>query len=229
MIHLYDDLHPIKQIQYLIEELTYLPPKLREKPTGISALVNKFYSNVRPLVQRCKDFNNLSTDVCHTLMKNNTSLAGCLNALFLYREFSFSKYPFIKSASLSLYGDEITNQSDQQVELFDPNGNLIKILMLILCFSSNTSVVQFDPTDDYQSFSNSIGGIDTQNFYITVFWKYLLYLYGFKQAVLRFSSLIKRIVDLIYLVGLLSEHQAFNQMLRNVVSSLNQSLTIGDK
>lgn len=225
IIHLYDDLHPIEQIRQSIEQMAYLPAKLRLKPVGIALIVNRFYANIQPFIQRCPDFIGLPSSVGQALIRRNISLVGGCNTLLLCRELALSEFSFIKSASFLLYGDEVIFRSLQQVDQVDSNGNLVKILMMILFFSSNTSAIKFDPAYISQSFSSSTAGIGIQDLYVTIFWKYLLYLYGFDHAVLRFSSLIKRIVDLIYTAGLLSEHPIHNQMLQSIASSVNESLT----
>jgi hypothetical protein len=76
--------------------------------------------------------------------------------------------------------------------------------------------------------SSSIHRFQIQNEYVTAFWKYLVYLYGFDQSVLRFSSLVKCILNVLYVAEVVSNNVTHNQMIDSVVTETERSLTIQD-
>lgn len=76
--------------------------------------------------------------------------------------------------------------------------------------------------------STSIYRFKIQNIYVTLFWKYLVYLYGFDEAVIRFSSLVKRILNLLNMAEIIFNNVAHNQIIDTVVTETERCLIIRD-
>jgi hypothetical protein len=76
--------------------------------------------------------------------------------------------------------------------------------------------------------SSSIDLIRIQNIYITMLWKYYLYLYQFKEAVIRFSHFVKIILDLIHILELQPKNDAHDLMIETIVTETERVLLIKD-
>ncbi len=81
----------------------------------------------------------------------------------------------------------------------DLDSTMIKLMLLIVAFSSNCSTVDLQPqacNDSLLFGTHRLLG--SQNVYVEVLWKYITYKYGFYHAALRFDRLIKILLDLIH-------------------------------
>jgi hypothetical protein len=71
-------------------------------------------------------------------------------------------------------------------------------MMIILSFSSNCSVLTFPETKFNDTLLlGTFRLLGSQNVYVELLWKYMVYRYGDHQTIIRFAQLIKQVVDLI--------------------------------
>ena len=61
-----------------------------------------------------------------------------------------------------------------------------------------------------------------------MFWKYLIYQYGFNEAILKFSSLVQSILDLMQKVSKDSNIPKHWNMVENIVQQITYSLNLED-
>ena len=85
----------------------------------------------------------------------------------------------------------------------EPNGNLLKLMIFVLIFSSNCSIVLFSPIQYHQYVVQhkmkrltTLELLKMQDVYVTLLWQYMVYLYGYDQAALRFAGIIKCVIDM---------------------------------
>ncbi|CAF4772032.1 unnamed protein product [Rotaria sp. Silwood1] len=202
-LHAFDEQNPSARIQNSLNELTSLPPKLRLKPLELTNLIRELFSSIGPLIERSSDFHSLPVNVRQILVKRNLYITGSMNGLFLC-------------------------QCRRKIARYDPNGSLIKIFVFILAFSSNCSLVTYDSQADLTIMSNSIHLVPIQNVYITMLWKYLIYLYGFKEAVLRFTRLIKDVLDLVNMLSQAPQTETRSRIMNPIVTETEHTLMNGN-
>jgi len=226
VIHVYDEQHPFVRMKCLVEQISSLPPKLRSKPSNTSDMISQVFGSIQPLINRSLDVHSLSIDARRALIKHNMQTTGSLNGFFLFRELNLSNSSIIMNALTALYGHDLARTFVRNSYECDPNGNLIKMLIFILVFSGNCSIVRYDDQEDIRIMSSSARRIEIQNIYITAFWKYLVYLYGFQEAVVRFSSMVKCILHLLNTAELMLNNIIHNQMVDIIVTQTERSLVI---
>ena len=125
----------------------------------------------------------------------------------------------------TIYGNDIFKYFNYFVTRLEPNDIFIKIMLLILAFSTNCSIVNFDYSDNMINKSHGISLLYIQDIFVTMFWKYLNYQYGFVGAVRRFNSLIQYILDLLRSIN---EKQTIEheKMIDTIVEETTRSLVI---
>ena len=212
----------------MINQLYSVPLKLRSKLVQTSDIVDQGYSGVQTLVERSSHLQSLSNDSRRALAKHNMYTTGAMNTLFLFRELGVYSNVIITNVLSALYSPDAVISCVQNSNAFDSNGILIKIFIFVLVFSSNCSVVLFNDQEDFQTMSSSLHLIEIQNIYVTTFWKYLLYLYGHDGAVLRFSGLIKRVLNVLHLAELILHNTMHSQMVNTLVTTTEHALIIKD-
>jgi hypothetical protein len=102
------------------------------------------------------------------------------------------------------------------------NGNLIKLMLI---FSSNCSLVMFSNEEDLETMSSSMELVHVQNIYVTMLWKYLVYLYGENGAVMDFSILVKNVTDTLIQAA---EHMGRKILVDRIVAQTERSLVVED-
>jgi hypothetical protein len=78
---------------------------------------------------------------------------------------------------------------------------LIKLMLIIIAFSSNCYMLDERHTilNDHL-LHGTFRLLGSQNVFVEILWKYMIYRYGYRETVLRFSALVKQTLDLISLV-----------------------------
>ena len=109
-------------------------------------------------------------------------------------------------------------------------------MLFVLIFSSNCSIVFYTGDGDGDGVggeAESVDGIGSakrelvrmQDMYVTMLWKYMVYLYGYNQAALRFSSMIKSVIDMFHRVEELPASPAHRKMISQVAAPTEYSTT----
>ncbi|CAF3381420.1 unnamed protein product [Rotaria sp. Silwood1] len=227
-LYAFDEQNCYTRIQNFLNELSSLPPKLRSKPSEIVNLMRELYSSVGPLIERSSDFHSLPVDGRQVLIKHNLYVTGVTSGFFLCRELNVFDNMTVLNAYNQLYGCEYMTECRRNIARYDPNGSLIKIFIFILAFSSSCSIIKYDNQVDVTIMYSSIHLVPVQNAYVTMLWKYLIYLYGFKEAVLRFTRLVKDAVDLITMLNSISQSQIRSRMIDTIITDTERTLAIDD-
>jgi len=217
----------IPQIKYLLEQQSSLPLKIRSKPSITFGIIKFFFSIFQPFVERTPYFHDLSTDTCQALVRHNSQTFGTLNSMFIMREINALDYRAFLNGCNTIYGYKTMEYFNKFSIKLERNGIFIKIMLLILAFSTNCSIVTFDYSENITLISNSVSIINIENVFITMFWKYLVYQYGFVLAVRWFDSFIKYVLDVLQNSREQSNVQ-HRDMLGTVIEETTRLLKIDD-
>ena len=182
---------------------------------------------MQPFVERSAYFHHLSIDGRVTLIHHNSHTAGAVNCILLMRELDALNNAGFVAASHAIYGPTILVYMNRFVNQLEQNGTLVKVMFLILAFSSNCSVVVCNQSEDMHALSSSIALAQVQDILVTMLWKYLLYLFGFAGAVQRYSLMIKLVLDILGSSNdqMSGEH---SKMIDSLVEETTHSLAIAD-
>jgi hypothetical protein len=185
---------------------------------------------MEPFLQRSAYFNDLSLSVRQRIVQNNLHGIGTLNAMFIAVNVQLFNYLSHTLTCKEIYGVDYVQEIQRIIHRLEPNGTLIKIMLMILAFASNSSLIQNNfsiDTNDYSTPSNSISLLRIQNVLTTLIWKYLVYQYGFEEAVRRCNNLVKTYLDILHHVNANASREHW-QMIDSVVKKIIQSLIIND-
>ncbi|UJR36660.1 hypothetical protein I4U23_029377 [Adineta vaga] len=229
VIHIYDEQNLIIRTQCLLREHASLPLKIRSKKAITLDLVVSFYTAIEPLLQRSPCFNNLSSDVRRVIVQNNLNGVGALNSMFAALETKIFDNPTHLQNCYEIYGEEYVKENRHLLARLDQNGTLIKIMMLILAFSTNCSLVSLDKitTSAETSTASSIILMRIQDMFIVILWKYLIYQYGFLGAVRRLDHLVKFYLELLLRMNDNSSRE-HDDMINVLIDKTTHSLTKDD-
>ncbi|CAF1963316.1 unnamed protein product [Rotaria magnacalcarata] len=228
ILHAFDEENALTRIQCSLDALSALPPKLRSKPIELMKLISQLYGNVGSLLEHSPDFHSLPFDARQLLLKHNLYIIGVMNGLYVGRELNVFDNTAVFNLTVRVYGPEYMIEMRRNIARYDHNGSLIKILLFIIGFSSNCSIVIYNDEEPYSIVSSSINLVRIQNIYVTMLWKYLVYLYGFHAAVLKFSRLVKNAVDLMSTLNATPHGENRNRVLDTIVKETQLKLVISE-
>jgi hypothetical protein len=115
----------------------------------------------------------------------------------MVRETNALDSPFFRAGCCNIYGQENFNETIRFISKLEQNGILFKIMLLIIAFSANSSIVVPDYSENMPTIEGTMSVNRIQNILVTMFWKYLNYQYGFLGAVKCFGSFIKFILNIL--------------------------------
>jgi hypothetical protein len=227
IINSYDELNQISRVKHLFNEKSSLLPKLRTKTMDTLNIFNQIMTGIQPLIERSPHFQSLSSDARRSVIAYNMIITGGVNAVFVSREAqAFENMAYVTAVTL-IYGSDFVMSFIQRDQQLEKNGNLIKLLVFVLIFSSNCSIVLFHnqaAVDSQQS--NSLELFHIQNIYIDILWKYLTYLYGYHEAISRFASLIRAVLDAINMGKQVIENLTHHALIDRVVIQTERALIL---
>jgi len=74
----------------------------------------------------------------------------------------------------------------------------------------------------------SLNLMRTQSIYVTILWKYFLYLYDYKQAVIRYANLVKYFLDVLGQLERLEQNDAHDLLIETVTTKIEHELVVED-
>lgn len=159
------------------------------------------------------------------LLRNNLNGMGTFNSIFAASEAKVFDYEYYIGTCKQIYGVNCMKEVERFIARRELNVNLMKIMLVVLSFSSNCSVVlpDLDFNLNQSLIRNSIDLIRTQDIFIVLLWKYLVYQYGFSQAVRRLDNLVKFYLDLLNRINDITNQQHLD-MIEEIIRKTTQAL-----
>jgi len=228
IINTYDEQNLFVQAKDFFQNQFSLPPKIRSKSSNTLNHIGSLFFNTHTFIDRCPLFYSLPSHFRKQLIKRNLSTIGSFNGFYLAKEMNIFENEIYSKYIDNIYGNGYSNSVICASKRLQDNGILIKIMLMILIFSSNSAVVKIDQSENIQIIFNIKLLIYIQDIFVTLLWKYLIYQYGFNEATLRFLSLIKSILDLIQRMNEGSKTQKHWTMVKNIIERTTCSLNIED-
>ncbi len=200
VIHAFDRFSLVPSMIRMIEYFASVEPKIEVNVSDAFNLFASFYTSVKSFITSTADFRVLTIAEQRSLFQRN--LHGLFNfcGTFMLRDSGMFDNRRNESIIVPLYGQEIVRQAKQINTRLDFDSTLVKIIHIIFAFSTNCYTVNYDP---YMNKDALLRGtfrlFGSQNLYIEILWKYMLYRYGYEETVYRFLALVKQMLDLIIL------------------------------
>lgn len=226
VVHSYDKQNILRRIYSHLKSQLTKPMKLRCKSFSAMQFIHDTAQSLAVLIKVSPQFQSLSFDLRRKLMKNNLYLTNCLNRLLIHREIDlFTNETFVMSFH-SFYGSILFEKCSSFLKKTELNGIFFKVILFVLIFSSNSSIVIDDfPIETNIDLNFNLKSIlELQDLYITLLWKYLIYQYGYTEAILRYSSLIKTILDMHFVMETMIENDWYCQMIKQINIEVEQLL-----
>ena len=212
VIHAYDKFDPTPFVLRDIQYLDSLPAEFLCDVSHTHNLFTAYYTTAQSFVASAADYKILTVHEQRSLLKRN------LNGLFIFcaeivcRDLAMLDNPvWMKTLTYTL-GSDMIERKRYLNDRLEQDATLLKLMLIIVAFSSNCYML-----DENQSIYNDqllLGTfrlLGSQNVFVEILWKYMIYRYGHRETVIRFTGLVKQTLDLILLAVNLYKHNTIHQ------------------
>jgi len=154
------------------------------------------FSSLQSLINSTADFRIMtSAEQCSLVQRNMQGLLA-FYCMLVFRESGIFDNNKTENAVMPLYGYQNV-QSTKYISIrLEQDPTLVKLMLIILTFSSNCFMINEEDIGIRDGFLyGTFRLFGSQNVYTELLWKYMMYRYGFLEAVRRFSGMIKIALD----------------------------------
>lgn len=223
LISAYENENPSNSVRLILKKNSSLPLKVRSKRSMAFEVITTFFTAVEPIVKRTFIFRQCPSNIRRIVVENNLSSAGAFVAMISAIESNAFDDEMYISACKQIYGARHIDENARVLRRFDSNHGLLKMIFFILAFANNSSIVAFDQKQIVPSGLQNQFLLRIQNSLTTILWKYFIYHFGFYQAAIRFSNIIKSYLDVLRLLNETKSDEHW-KMVDNIVDQFSQTM-----
>jgi hypothetical protein len=132
-------------------------------------------------------------------------------------------------AFTSIYGSEIILLVKNANDELDSDSTLVKLMLMVLIFSSHCFNHDNGNIEHDRLLYGTFRLLGSQNVYLELLWKYMVYRYGYFESVPRFSRLIKTFLCVLKTVAnIYTTNQTHQSMVDNIIEKIKQTLIMNE-
>jgi hypothetical protein len=204
----YDEHNGVSLAERFISEQNILPLKLRFKCRLVSEFISSLFNIVQLLFEKNRDFFTLCPIDRSILQRCQMKYVAIISSSFIAQQSHLFEYPAFYKAIETIFQANLILKNKYTLFSFDIP--FLKLALAIITFA----------TFDYTIHEHLIDIkpiIKIQHSYIELAWRYLVYTYDDKQAIVSFSNLIRCILTVNDSIILMRDNQNFIDMIDGVV------------
>lgn len=230
VIHAYDKFDPTVKVIDDAKSLDILPREYLFDSTPTHNLFTTYYTTARLFLASSPDYKVLTSEEQCSLLKRN------LTGLFIFcaeincRDLHMLDHPVWNNTLTYTLGSDLVERKRYLNNRLELDTTLIKLMLITIAFSSNCFML-----DERQTIHNdhllygTFRLFGSQNVFVEILWKYMLYRYGYRDTVLKFTQLVKQTLDLISLVvNMYKSHQLNQFFVDNTVQIATSTPTLSE-
>jgi hypothetical protein len=197
-----------------LSQLSIQHPSARYKSIEAVELI---VASIQSFVRSIPDFQILTISEQSSLLERNLhGIAGFDSGLVFRNSGVIDDSRFLAEA-IKLYGFEAMCRTKRLENRLDPDSTLVKLMLVIFAFSSNCLILNVPKNMHNDSLLlGTFRLFGSQNVYVELLWKYMIYRYGYRETVIRFASLVKQVLDVIdHLAKVYVDSQVYQTIIDN--------------
>lgn len=198
VVHAYDTFSSIPDACRTIEHLPKSPILHLPNVSITMKLAESVYASMNSFVRSIPDFQILTINEQRSLLERNLQVAVGLDLTLVVRDSCWIDNSTVTIDIASIYGFEDITQIKRLKNQLDSDSTLIKLMLVILTLSSNCLILNVpENTHNDSLLLGTFRLLGSQNIYVELLWKYMIYRYGYHETVIRFAYLVKQVLDMI--------------------------------
>ena len=176
--------------------------------------INHIFTSIRYFINSIPDFRIMVIGEQSSLFHRNFNGVVSLYSALVFRQTGIMHRPDLIRSFTSIYGAEMMLELVRMSKQLNIDLITIKLMLLILAFSANCSIVDYEAHIDYDSLLTGTFRLwGSQNAYVIVLWKHMVCRYGYYKAACHFNQLIGISVSLIRSLGITCvKHESYHEL-----------------
>ncbi|CAF4143197.1 unnamed protein product [Rotaria sordida] len=227
LVHAFDSFAPSYEVKRMIKFLTTTSVDIQYKLQQSLNIVSMICQSIQSSINSTADFRIMTTEEqCSLVQRNTLGIWAFYSMVILYHCDMFDNISS-KSIMNPLYKLDDVEYTRSLTMRLDPDPTLVKLIIMVLSFSSNCFTIHADQNMQRDSLlMGTFRLLGSQNAYVEIMWKYMLYRYGYFESAKRFCELIKIMLDEINMASNIYDNNKIHQNLANqIIEGTKRSLT----
>ncbi|CAF1213861.1 unnamed protein product [Adineta steineri] len=192
IVHSHDTFSTMSQMLLTVNNSSALRVEAHSNVINPIEIINQMCISMQSFISSSPDFRVLTLSEQTSLFERNLHGVVAFYSTLFFRHTGILRIPEYFNAFITIYGSDIMLSLRHTVEQLDPDPTLIKIILMILAFSSNCLIVNTNKTMERDSLlDGTFRLLGSQNVYVELLWKYLISKYGYDESPLRCARLIQ--------------------------------------
>ena len=185
-------------------------------PSSATRCINHIFTSIQSFINSIPDFRIMVIGEQSSLFQRNFNGVVSLYSALVFRQTGIIHRPDLIQSFTSIYGSEMMMELVRISKQLNIDRITIKLMLLILAFSSNCSIVNYEAQIDYDSLLTGTFRLwGSQNAYVIILWKHMVCRYGYYKAACHFSQLIGISIDLIRSLAITSvNHETYHELVK---------------
>jgi hypothetical protein len=215
------------QICHILERLCAPSLDMQIDETHASEIVTLLYTSMQSFISSSPDFQVLTTNEQFSLFERNLSAITVFYFVLTFSDAFSNNESKCIDLFTTIYGSEILFQAKHINKQLIDDLTIVKLMLLVLAFSSNCFIVDMHENMFNDSFLHGTHRLlGSQNIYIELLWKFMIYHHDYYNSVRRFSRLMEIFLNLIkYFTIAYRNNPIYHQLVDNIFKKAKQSVT----
>ncbi len=224
MTHCYEKYNILSHVQQFIQEQTSLPIKLRFKIGSLDTFFGSILKGIELFFELNHDFLSLCSHDRSILLRCAMENAGSFTVAFILRELPLFDYPGVTEFTENHFQSLLMTRTKHLPNEIDRDITFVKLAMAMFVFSTINCASHTNIGLDYLKNVKDI--LHIQDNYAEIAWRYLLYKYDHKQAVVCFNNFIKSLLVINSAIIEIHQSQQYKRMVENLIEKINQQVIV---
>jgi len=173
------------------------------------------------------DFQILDVTEQISLFKRNLQTMIAFYLILFFRETNLIENTQLIESFSKFYSFEMFQLIKYFNEQIDLDATTLKLILFVFAFSTNCIFINnFDDNERDSLIHGTFRLLTSQNTYLEVLWKYMIYRYGYLESIRRISQLVQIFVCLSkHLSSISMNNSTYQNLIANIVENIQKSLT----
>ena len=216
------------RLRALVEQFSLPDTEMHQNLEDAQRIFPSLFASMQSFVRSSPNFRILTVNEQCSLFERNLHSVTSLYGLLALRESGFIDSLRCTEVWSKIYGFDLIEQTKRISKQLDVDSTIVKIMLLVIAFSSNGLVENKVGSSSNDGLSlTTLSLLTTQNIYVELLWKYMVHRYGLYQSVVRFAQFTKSILDMIiYLAANYADNPTHQHVVTECMKKSKMSLTV---
>ncbi|CAF0712036.1 unnamed protein product [Adineta steineri] len=221
IVHSHDTFSTMSQMLITANSLPALRVEAYNNVINPIEIIHQMCISMQSFISSSPDFRILTLSEQTSLFERNLHCVIAFYSTLFFRHTGILRIPEYLNAFITIYGSDIMLSLRYTSEQLDSDPTLIKIILIILAFSSSCLIVNTNKTMERDGLlDGTFRLLGSQNVYVELLWEYLISKYGYDESALRFARLIQTFLCIIKKLAIVHTNNATHRKILDGVTAI---------